>query len=198
MVENAQQRLLDEARRGDRAALGELLEQFRPYVRVLVQAAWHRDAAARQDVSDLIQDTMVVVHEAFTRFRGGTVPEFAGWLRVLTLRTVGHAVRSQVMTGKRSISREAVLQDLDQIALPQSHGPDEEAKRHEQAALVAAALERLPADMQQILRGRMFDSCSYAELAGRMQRTEGALRVLYTRALRRLSDELQSSPRRET
>ena len=192
MAGNAQQDLLDRARQGDSSALGDLLEQFRPYVLVLVQAAWHRDAAARQDASDLIQDTMVVVQQAFPRFRGATVAEFAGWLRTLTLRTVGHAVRSHVLTGKREISREEVLKDLEQAPMPEAQGPAAQAVRHEQAAKVALAMMLLPAEMQQVLHGRLFDGTSYAELAVRMKRTEGALRVLYTRALRRLGEELQN------
>lgn len=196
MVGNAQQQLLDDARRGDMVALGGLLDQFRPYVRVLVHAAWRRMAPARQDDSDLIQDTMLVVLDAFARFRGATVAEFAGWLRTLTLRTVAHAVRSHVVAGKRGIRREEALLDLDQAPMAEGQGPSDEAQRHEQAAHVAAALERLPGDMQQVLRARMFDGASYAELAARMQRTEGALRVLYTRALRRMSDELQTDSER--
>lgn len=193
MPGDAQQLLLDAARGGDPAALGKLLDLFRPYVRILVQAGGQRDAPGRQDDSDLIQDTMLVAHQAFARFRGSVVAEFAGWLRTLTLRTVGHAQRSHVATGKRSISREQVLEDLDRVALPESAGPTEEARRHEQAAIVAAALDRLPADMRQVLHGRFYDGLAYAELAARMQRSEGALRVLYTRALRRLGEELQGS-----
>src|SRR5437870_5434041 len=101
-----QQQRLDAARQGDPAALGRLLDEFRPYVRVLVQAGWHRGASARQDDSDLIQDTMLLAHQAFGKFRGAVVAEFVGWLRTLTLRTIGHAVRSHIATGKRSVNRE--------------------------------------------------------------------------------------------
>lgn len=194
MGQVGQAELLQAARRGDQAALGELLQQFRPYVRVLTEAAWRGQAPARQDDSDLMQDTMLTAHQAFARFRGETIAEFAGWLRTLALRTVGLARRAQVATGKRSISREQLLAELDQIASPADAGPDEQASRHEQAARVAAALEKLPDDMQQVLHGRSSEGLSYAELAVQMRRTEGALRVLYTRALRRLADELGDRP----
>jgi hypothetical protein len=83
--------LLARARRGEMDALGELLDQFRPYVRILVQAAWRRAAQARQEDSDLIQDAMLIVHQAFPRFRGDTVAQFAAWLRSVSLRTIGQA-----------------------------------------------------------------------------------------------------------
>jgi RNA polymerase sigma-70 factor (ECF subfamily) len=193
MAAKGQQQLLDRARKGDRTALGDLLEQFRPYVRVLVQVAWHGGGTARQDSSDLIQDTMVVVQQAFPQFRGTSVPEFAGWLRTLTLRVIQQALRSHVATGKRSVCREEILQTLDHLVAPTATGPEEEARRQEQAAAVALALDRLPADMQLVLHGRFFEGLSYADLSARLQRTEGTLRVLYTRALRRLREELQTN-----
>jgi RNA polymerase sigma-70 factor (ECF subfamily) len=54
---------------------------------------------------------------------------------------------------------------------------------------MAEALSRLPEDMQQVLLGRHLDGASYGVLAERLGRSEGAVRVLYTRALRRLREE---------
>jgi RNA polymerase sigma factor (sigma-70 family) len=108
----------------------------------------------------------------------------------VTLRTLGHSVRNHIATGKRSVSREQVVEDLDQLAQPCD---SDAADRHEQSARVAARLEGLPDDMRELLMGRFFDELSYAELTIRMGRSEGALRVLYTRALRRLRDEMGAS-----
>ena len=55
---------------------------------------------------------------------------------------------------------------------------------------MAEAVARLPEDMQAVILGRHVDDAPYAELAARLGRSEGAVRVLYTRALRRLRDEL--------
>lgn len=187
MAAEAQQLLLDRARRGATDALGELLVQFRPYVRLLVKTGRPRSTQARFDDSDLIQDTMVIVHLAFLRFRGETLAQFAGWIRAVTRRTLSHSVRDHVGTGKRDISREQMLEDLDQ--LPQNSESDA-AARHERAAQIAAILERLPDDMRDLLMGRFLEELSYAELAKRTGRSEGALRVLYTRALRRLREEM--------
>lgn len=43
--------------------------------------------------------------------------------------------------------------------------------------------------MQQVLLGRHVDQASYADLAERLGCSEGAVRVLYTRAVRRLREE---------
>ena len=64
--------------------------------------------------------------------------------------------------------------------------------RQEEIVLLADGLARLPEDMQQVLLGRHVDGLSYAVLAERLNRTEAALRVLYTRAfLRCLRAECQ-------
>src|SRR5439155_19487128 len=125
--------LLDRARGGDAAALGELMQSFRPYVRVLVRAARRERTLGKQDDSDLIQDALLLAHRAFDRFRGTTVAEFAGWLRQLAIRTVGHAARAAA-ADKRTALREAGDVDLDALAVPDGSSPDAAVLRHEQAA----------------------------------------------------------------
>jgi RNA polymerase sigma-70 factor (ECF subfamily) len=163
------------------------MREFRPYVRVLVQAARRGRTLAKQDDSDLIQDALLLAHRVFGRFRGTTVAEFAGWLRQLAIRTVGHAARA-ALAEKRTLLREVDDVDLDALAIPNGSSPDDNAINHERAAQVAAALEQLPDDMRQVLLGRFLDRLSYDELARRLERTPGTLRVLYLRALRKLRE----------
>jgi RNA polymerase sigma-70 factor, ECF subfamily len=190
MPPDDRQAQLDRARRGDSAALGDLLQAYRPYIRVIARATRQGCAPARLDDSDLIQDTLLLAHRAFGRFRGTTVAEFAGWLRQLTLRTVGHAVRAHLGTGKRDAAVEQPLADFDALPVPDGSSPDGRAVRHERAARVAAAIEQLPEEMRQVVLGRLLEIQPYSELAARMNKSEGALRVTYTRALRRLREIL--------
>jgi RNA polymerase sigma-70 factor (ECF subfamily) len=187
---NAPQRqaALDNARRGDSAALGALLESFRPYVRVLVRGLDAQRLQARLDESDLVQDALLEAHREFPHFRGPGPPELTAWLRQIVLRTVGHALRAHLGAERRDLRREQPLDGRGEPAAPVPT-PGEQAIRAEQAARLAEALARLPEDMQQVLLGRHMDDLPYAELAGRLGRSEGAVRVLYTRALRRLREE---------
>jgi RNA polymerase sigma-70 factor (ECF subfamily) len=59
---------------------------------------------------------------------------------------------------------------------------------------MARTIAGLPDDMQQVLLGRHLDGLSYAVLAERLGRSEGAVRVLYTRALRRVRELLDVKP----
>lgn len=183
-----QQTALARARRGDSQALGQLLDSFRPYVRYLLRALGGERLRPRLDESDLIQDALLEAHRCFGDFRGGTVAELTAWLRRIVVRTAGHALRNHLDAGKRALDCEQPAGDLDARADPGS-SPSARAERHEQAARLAEALARLPEDMQRVLLGRHMDGLSYADLAGRLGRTEAAVRVLYTRALRRLREE---------
>jgi len=185
-----QQAIFEQARQGDRQALGQLLESFRPYIRVLTRALCRGRLQSRIDDSDLIQDTLVAAHASFAKFRGTTLAELTAWMRQIVVRTAGHLLRSYLATGKRDLLREQAAVDLANQPAPGS-SPSAQAIRHEQAARMAEALARLPEDMQQVLMGRHMDGHSYAVLADQLQRSEGAVRVLYTRALRRLREEYQ-------
>jgi RNA polymerase sigma-70 factor (ECF subfamily) len=188
MAAGEPQALLERARAGDGDALGALLDGFRPYARLLVRSLRRGRVPGRVDDSDLIQDAFLEAHRSFARFEGRSLAEFTSWLRAVVLRAAGHTLRSHLEAGKRNAGREEVLDHLSGWAAVEST-PSQHAERHEQTARIAEAIGRLPEDMQQVLLGRHTDGLSYAALAERLGRTEGAVRVLYTRALRRLREE---------
>ena len=132
-----------------------------------------------------MQDALLEAHRSFGTFRGTTVAELVVWLRQIAVRSAGHTLRGHRETAKRDLAREQPVQDL---AVASDNSPSAVAIRHEQAARMAEALGRLPGDMQQVLLGRHMDGLSHAEIAQRLGRSEGAVRVLYTRALRRLRE----------
>src|SRR5262245_14006107 len=187
MSAGEQQAALERARLGDVQALGSLLHSYRPYVRCLLRALGTHRLQPRCDESDLLQDVLLEAHRAFAEFRGGTVVELTAWLRQIARRTAGHALRDHLATGKRDLGREASADALADYA-DSGGGPDAALLRHELAARTARLVARLPEDMQQVLFGRHIDGLSYAALAERLGRSEGAVRVLYTRALRRLRE----------
>ncbi|MHC4164564.1 MAG: sigma factor, partial [Planctomycetota bacterium] len=67
--------LLQAARRGDDQALGELLEAYRSYLRLLARLEVGRRLRTKLDASDLVQETFLQAHRAFDEFRGDTEGE---------------------------------------------------------------------------------------------------------------------------
>jgi len=96
-------------------------------------------------------------------------------------------LRGYLDTAKRDPAREHHGDGIH-LAADDQPSPGGQAVLREETVRLAEGLSKLPRDMQQVLLGRHVDGCSHADLAERMGRTEGAIRVLYTRALRRLKD----------
>jgi RNA polymerase sigma-70 factor (ECF subfamily) len=57
--------------------------------------------------------------------------------------------------------------------------------------LLADALEKLPADYREVFVLRNIEHIPFNEIATRMDRSPGAARVLWTRAMQRLSQLLE-------
>lgn len=171
-------------RKGDRQALGTLLNGLRPYVRAIVRNMNVDRFAASTDDSDLIQDAMVQATQAVDKFQGNSVGELIRWLRTIVVRTTYRTLHS---------SNNLQLTDDDEACLATllvdpEPSPFESVMRLEQSASMALAVSRLPEEMQQILNYRITDNLDYVEISRRMQRGVGAARMLYLRSLEKLRD----------
>ena len=85
-----------------------------------------------------------------------------------------------------------MLLDRSSLAI-QEHWPRAVARpvptpsRREQAVLLADALERLPADYREVFILRNLEHIPFDEIAARMGRSAGAVRMLWTRAIKKRS-----------
>ncbi len=189
-------RLLDEARLGRRESLGMLLESYRHHLTVLARAQIDSRLRARANPSDLVQETFLQASRHFDQFQG-SAKEFEAWLRRILHRRVVRLVRKHVLARKRSVRRElsAGLSDAGLNGsyaggvLPlvsSSSSPSRQAQRRELAEIMANRLAQLPAAYREVLVLRHLKGLSFAEVADHMSRSEGAVRVLWLRALERL------------
>ncbi|MFO0841567.1 MAG: sigma-70 family RNA polymerase sigma factor [Gemmataceae bacterium] len=72
--------------------------------------------------------------------------------------------------------------------------PSAAAARREQAVVLADALARLRPDDREVILLRHVWGLKFDEIAARMARSPGAVRVLWTRALERLHRLLEAEP----
>jgi RNA polymerase sigma-70 factor (ECF subfamily) len=151
--------LLRQARAGDAAALGRLLELYRAYLGFLAGQQIGRHLQGKVDPSDLVQEAFLGATRDFAQFRGRTEPEFLAWLRQILARLLANLVRHYLGTRRRDVRLERQLEaELEQSSQCLGQGlvdpcssPSEKAVRHEQAARVMRALERLPEADRQLL-----------------------------------------------
>ena len=75
---------LQEARGGDREAMGRLLESCRDYLRMVAEREIDADLAAKGAASGLVPETLLAACRHFETFRGRSRAELLAWLgRVL-------------------------------------------------------------------------------------------------------------------
>lgn len=181
--------LIDRARAGDPAALGELLQNYRGYLWGLADRMLDDRAAARLDASDIVQQTCLSVHKQITEFEGQDPAQFAAWLRQIHERNIRNAARNQLHAGKRAIDREKRVSDGDVHAARQATA-SQQVVRSEESARLTRAIALLPPDEQEALRRRYLDGESMVEIAAAMGVTKDALIWLMKRAMTGLREHL--------
>jgi RNA polymerase sigma-70 factor (ECF subfamily) len=192
------EQLLPLARAGSAAALGQLLECYGRYLALLARLQINRRLQGKADPADLVQETFLEAHRNFPRFRGHSAGEFVAWLRQILAGRLGLLVRRYFGTKGRDVRLERELgADIDQSsraldgALVAPHSsPSQQAARREQGVLLADALDRLPEDYREVIVLRHLEALPFAEVAGRLGRSEDSVQKLWLRALARLRREL--------
>src|SRR5262245_58886234 len=73
--------LLQDARAGNAATLGQLLESYRRYLALLARVQIGQRLQGKVDASDLVQETFLEAHRNFSRFQGASEGQLVRWLR---------------------------------------------------------------------------------------------------------------------
>jgi RNA polymerase sigma-70 factor (ECF subfamily) len=194
--------LIRDARTGNDAALGSLLELYRNYLRLLARVEIGRRLQGKLDASDLVQETFAEAHRNFGLFRGADEPQLVSWLRQILAARVANLVRHYFGTQGRDVRLEhdlvAALDNSSRalgVDLAASlTSPSNAAARREQAVVLADALNRLPEDYREVIVLRNMEGLTFPEVARRMERTQDSVEKLWLRALARLRQVFGEAP----
>jgi RNA polymerase sigma-70 factor (ECF subfamily) len=151
----------------------------------------------------VVQETFLQAHRAFDQFRGETAPEFLGWLRQLLVSRLTHLFEKHVYAAKRDVRREVSLEAvrnslarsslrLERVLADKSPSPGSAAQRHEHAILLADELANLPDDYREVLILRNLEGLPFPVVAERLDRSPGAVRMLWFRAIQKLRERLEA------
>ena len=193
------EQLIERARGGDAAALGRLLELYRNYLKLVARSLIGTALRAKLEPSDLIQETFLKAHREFAGFAGRGEPELIAWLRRILARTVADQVKHHRRKGRDHLRQESLDLLLDRsdetmhLALAScAASPSEGASRREQAVLLADAVSQLPPDYREVFILRTLEHVPFEDVAARMGRSVGAVRMLWARALEHLNRSLEN------
>ncbi len=188
------ERLLDGARQGEGETLGGLLQLYRNYLTILASTQLDRRLRRRMNPSDLVQETMLAAHRDFQQFRGDSEREFLGWLRQILINCLHHAVDTHVKAKMRDVRREISIEqanaaldrtavNLVQVLADNGPSPSAPVRQRERVVALADQLAKLRPQYREVIVLRNLQGLSFDEIAERMERNPGAVRMLWLRAI---------------
>jgi RNA polymerase sigma-70 factor, ECF subfamily len=147
--------------------------------------------------SDLVQETMLAAHCDFSKFRGCSERELLAWLRQILINCLHHAIdthlKAKMRDVRREISVEQVSAALDRSVLNFAHiladqgpSPSSPLQQRERAVALADQLAKLRPEYRDVIVLRNLQGLSFEEVADRMDRKAGAVRMLWLRAMEKL------------
>lgn len=199
---NRSQLLLDRAKNGSAADVGQLLSVYTQYLKSLANHQLDRRVRQRVSPSDLVQDTLLEAHRDFPNFRGTTTGELVSWLRRILIHNLIRASEHHLHTEKRDARREISLQrlaanlgsvdaPLDAALKSPIGSPSADLRGREQVTELERALGSLPNDQRQVVTLRHLEGLAFNEIAAKLGRSSGACRMLWLRAMDVLREKLQ-------
>jgi len=201
-VDDSEAELAERARSGDEKALVILLERSALELQYQLAARIGAKYRGLFDADDILQVTFL---EAFLRIQSlvpGGPGSFAAWLRRIADNNLLDAVRELERDKRPSPGKRVEMagQNGSYVALVEqlaatSNTASRACATEELRRGVDAALTRLPAEYEQALRLFELEGLSGEEVAARMGRSRGAVRMLLARARERLAEVLGSDSR---
>ena len=189
--------LLDRARRGEAEPLGQLLQLYRNYLTILATTQLDRRLRRRVNPSDLVQEAMLAAHCDFAKFRGVSERELLAWLRQILINCLHHAIETHLKAKMRDVRREVSVERVSaaldrsvinfaQVLADRGPSPSAPLRRRERVVALADQLAKLPSQYRDVIVLRNLQGLSFEEVADRMDRNAGAVRMLWLRAMEKL------------
>ncbi len=172
MTDAAEEKLILQARAGNRKAFAELVRAHQGWVFHLA----YQCLANQQDAEDAAQEVFVCAFHKLRSYRGDAA--FGTWLRRIALNVCLARLRRRPPPEPLSALEERG------IVLPPPDDPDPyvEVERAELARAVRAAVARLPQVYQEVVALRYFDELSYDEIARTLKVPVGTVRSRLNKA----------------
>jgi len=201
-VPESESQLIEKARGGDEAALATLLEQAGMPLHAEIERQIGAKYRGLVDADDILQVTCL---EAFLRIRTflpTSEGAFGAWLRRVAENNLRDAIRElerdkRPPPGKRAdwpTGDDSYVAMVDRMSAATSTASRVMA-RGEVKTAIDGALAQLPEDYATALRLYELDGLTGPEVAERMGRSHGAVRMLLARARERLAEVIGTDDR---
>ena len=186
--------LLERARRNEVEPLGGVLQLYRNYLTILATTQLDRRLRRRMSPSDLVQETMLAACRDFGQFRGSSERELLAWLRQILIHCLHRAYETHLQARCRDVRLEVSIEQANKdlsrsvgglagvVAAP-GPSPSAPMRERESAVKLADQLAKLCPDYRDVIVLRNLQGLSFEEVAERMNRKPGTVRMLWLRAI---------------
>jgi RNA polymerase sigma-70 factor, ECF subfamily len=197
---NAEQ-LLAQALAGSPGCLGRLLQYYGNYLKLLVATNIDEKLQARCSPSDVVQETYCEAHRDFEKFRGKSEAEFMAWIRAILVNNMSREIEKHILAAKRDVRREVSIDAmkesmdrsaarLESVLVDNGPSPSSDIHSRERTIVLANHLAELPSDYRKVLILRHCESLPFKDIAKRMGRSTGAVRMLWLRAIGLIREQM--------
>ncbi len=163
-------------------------EQHRERLLSVVYLRMGPQLRTRMDPEDVLQEVAI---EAIHSWHTLSDPANAGaWLVTLAKRKIARILRDQVGVAARNPNKERAIPTDFPVADRRS-GPVTAADRRDRLELLGEAMERLSEDYREVVLLTKIEGLPAKEVGHRMGRSENAVNLLLSRALKKLAQELK-------
>lgn len=145
-----------------------------------------------ESTSDLVQSVCREALEARSHFQDQGDQRFQAWMRTLADRKLTDRARHWGAL-RRDASRRTELDEESPSLGSERDGPDARLDAREQREGLLRAMQALPPDQLAVLHLQVHEELTTAEIAARLNKSEGAVRILRCRGLARLGGALTSA-----
>jgi RNA polymerase sigma-70 factor (ECF subfamily) len=201
-MEDTEAALIQKIKSGDGEALASYISQRSPQLLSFIEKRMSDALRRRVEASDILQDLTTSAWQALPGVEWGDREPF-GWLCQQAERRIIDAHRRHFGAQKRSAGREVNLSaggggsgsgdeggGMADLLAASMTSPSGVLSRQQKEFHMLQALESLPEDAREALRMRYVEGLPSKEIAQKLGRTDGAVRVLLTRSLQKLQEIL--------
>lgn len=193
MSETEMERLEALVQAGNSESLAELLQLYRPHLLNFVKQQMSGQLQQKLDPEDVMQEISISCLRSVGDVDLSQRRPF-DWVCQVARRRIIDAARKFQATDKRAVQREVPLSagsDSDQpgfinMLVASITTPSKAFSRDQREFQLQEAIEQLPQESRDALRMRYVESMPTKEIAKRLNKSDGAIRVLLTRSLKKL------------
>ncbi len=196
--------LIERIRNNDGEALASYLQIQRDRLTGLLRIIAGQHLLQVMELDDLLQDISASALVALPKIPKDALFDVDAWLEQLARRRVVDAHRRFFGAQKRTASKQrnfsqleastGAAAGLEQLLIASMTSPSIAVSRNWRLARVQKAIADLNAEQQKVIRLRFVENLSTRDIAARLSKTDGAIRVMLSRTIKQLESALKDPP----